>query len=326
MRRILAILLVLCLLLVGCGKKTDEELQEELVPTPSEVVKPKPTPEVKPTEPRLSREELERREQEAIYAEASNLTAPEDAVVVERPEKALGYINIPGTSISDWVMWASDNNYFMRKNINEEYDFYGCYYLDQDCRVNPLSRNMTVYGHNMNDNKSGDKFAQLMNYTDLAFINENQDIFLKTTEGTLLYKVVAVMYSDINWNYIASNPNMATTMEMVQEYKARSQFLTDLPFNENDKYITLSTCTYKYGQREDQRFLVIGRLLREGEDAAVKHTFTVNEAPKEPDFDAVPPEPEYAAAQTPGYEAPPEEAFAATDPSEEEAGLIEESA
>lgn len=305
MKRVITLILSLafCVVcLVSCAPKTDDELKDDLVPSNIEVIKPEPKPEPEQSQaPLLSKEELERKEQEAIYSEAGGLEAPDTAEQKVRPKKALGYINIPGTAIDDWVMWASDNQYFLRKDENENYDFYGCYYLDQDCRVNPLSRNMIIYGHNMSDNKNDSKFAQLLAYLDNDFINKNQNIYFKTSEGTLLYKVVAVMYSDINWDYILSNPDSATMLDFIEEYKSRSQYITDAPFNEKDKYLTLSTCTYKYGDREDQRFLVIARLQREDETSSTLYTFTANPAPKEPDFDAVKVDRGYASAETPGF-------------------------
>lgn len=308
MKKLLILLLAFLLsvpAMSGCSPKTDEELKESLVPSNVEVVKPSPKPETKPPEaPLLSKEELERKEQEAIYEEAGELEAPEEAAQKERPKKALGYLNIPGTAIDDWVMWASDNQYFLRKDENENYNFYGCYYFDQDCRVNPLSKNMIIYGHNMSDNKNDSKFAQLLHFIDIGFINKNQNIYLKTSEGTLLYKVIAAMYSDINWDYILSNPDSATMIEFIQEYKSRSQCMTDAPFNEKDKYLTLSTCTYKYGSREDQRFIVVARLQRDNESSDTLYTFTANPEPKEPDFDAVKVDHGYASAETPDFNEP----------------------
>ena len=50
------------------------------------------------------------------------------------------------------------------------------------------------------------------------------------------------------------------------------------------KLLTLSTCTRAYGKREDQRFVVMARQLRAGEDASVAPAITANTDFKAPQF------------------------------------------
>ncbi len=53
--------------------------------------------------------------------------------------------------------------------------------------------------------------------------------------------------------------------------KNRSLFDYDVEVDDTDKIVVLSTCTYLYGntkeEKEQYRFLVVGRLLRPDEDA-----------------------------------------------------------
>ena len=58
---------------------------------------------------------------------------------------------------------------------------------------------------------------------------------------------------------------------------------------QNDKIITLSTCTYKYGtytQNPHQRFVIMGRLVGEDEDLYETADLQINPDPKAPDFRA----------------------------------------
>ena len=56
---------------------------------------------------------------------------------------------------------------------------------------------------------------------------------------------------------------------------------------DRDKIISLSTCSYKYGtysQNPHQRFVVMGKLVTEGEDFYETADVHQNPDPKEPDF------------------------------------------
>ena len=55
---------------------------------------------------------------------------------------------------------------------------------------------------------------------------------------------------------------------LIGDVKARSEYTYDVEVTPEDRILSLSTCSYKYGtytQNPDQRFVVMGRLVREGE-------------------------------------------------------------
>ncbi len=68
--------------------------------------------------------------------------------------------------------------------------------------------------------------------------------------------------------------------------KEGSIFNYPVEVGEDDKIITLSTCTYKFGDsgNQKQRFVVFGRLLTEEEEMPDTITLTENPAPKMPVF------------------------------------------
>ncbi len=316
MRRLISTLLVVAILFAGCSGKDKGDTSASSTPFPNiETKNPQSAFEPPVGQDNSSPSQADPNQQ--IYDRSDGLegdpTGEDGEASAVQPKKAVAYLNIPGTTINDWVMWAADNNYFLRKDNSENYDFYGCYYMDQDSRVDPLSKNIIVYGHNMDDNPEGRKFAQLMKYTDMEFVDKNQNILFKTPDGVQIYKLISVMYTDHNFNYIISHPSDQNMKDMIVEYKARSLYTCDVPFDETDKYLTLSTCTYKYGKREDQRFVVVGRLIRADETVDTKYTFNPNTEIKEPQWDAdlapIPdnvitlsdPEDDLVEAQTPNY-------------------------
>ena len=74
--------------------------------------------------------------------------------------------------------------------------------------------------------------------------------------------------------YRASFTSQAEFTQWVQHCKDRSLIDTNVDVQAYDEIITLSTCCYDF---DDARFVVMGRLVREGEDEAVDtSTATVN--------------------------------------------------
>ena len=57
----------------------------------------------------------------------------------------------------------------------------------------------------------------------------------------------------------------STLMNIITEAKQRSEYVYNVDVTGEDKILTLSTCSYKYDKRNDVRFVVMAKLLDEGE-------------------------------------------------------------
>lgn len=199
----------------------------------------------------------------------------------------VGWLKINNTEIDNEVLQGADNNVYLRSDITKGYNWYGCYYADYECNFgdrNSISKNTIIYGHSMNDDPNSTKFSQLKKYLDPEFAKNNPYLYLSTPEDNLVYKVFCVMYTDTNLAYIHPNMKGNEFMKLVAELKDRSQFDFDVDINSSDKILTLSTCTYLYGTREDQRFVVVGRLLRPGEEMEPTVNLEKNADVKPPQF------------------------------------------
>ena len=202
-----------------------------------------------------------------------------------------GWMKIPNTTIDSAVMQAKDNEYYLDKNEVKKTDVYGSLFADYECKFgdrNALSKNTVIYGHSMSDKKpAGRRFEPLVNYTNLSFVTNNPYIHFSTTSDDMVWKVFAVFYTETKFNYIDPNFKKTDFMTTVNEAKKRSLFIYDVDVNATDKILTLSTCTYKYGgnTNKDQRFVVMARLVRAGEDISqTTANVTTNPSPKQPSF------------------------------------------
>ena len=181
----------------------------------------------------------------------------------------VGWLQVPGTDINQPVVQTTNNTKYMRLNYEGRYSFQGCYWVDYECTVGNReteSRNTIIYGHNTavsQDDPNGLDFAQLLRFTDEEFAASHPYIFFSTGEEDMVWEIIAVMYTDVNFRYINMIDSEIDTL--VSEGRARSEFDYAVEVDPiNDKILTLSTCTAKYGYVGGEaraRFVVMARLV-----------------------------------------------------------------
>lgn len=189
----------------------------------------------------------------------------------------VGWINVPNTSIDMPVYKCSNNSYYLKHDNYDTYTKYGTLFLDMNNNPKDLTRNTTIYGHNF-DNKLF--FDELHNYQDPEFFKQSPVIEFNTLYKDYKWKVIAAFHTNGSsegdngylFYYIASNLNNNSFMSFYNELQQRSYIHTGVDVLPTDKVLTLSTCTYFFdrnGSLENARFVVVARLVREGESETV---------------------------------------------------------
>ncbi len=192
-------------------------------------------------------------------------------------EDVAGWIRVPGTNINWPVVFEEKNNktyidldYFGNKNKN------GVIYADGWTKFGDkktMSKNTVLYGHNWKNISANPRvtdpgdvmFEQLASYHHLDFAKKTPYIHFSTEEANMTWKVFAAFYTETKFNYIESDPKDETFKQIIETAKKKSLHNFDVDVNEKDKIITLSTCTRAYGSTDKQRFVVMARLMRDGE-------------------------------------------------------------
>jgi SrtB family sortase len=219
-----------------------------------------------------------------------------------------GYLIVPGTNIAKPVAYSSkDNDYYTYRDIkgvnypNTVYNNFTetAIYLDFRTKFanswSDSSRNTVLYGHNwtnlrepldIGSQNKHNMFGQLPSYTNIDFAKENSHIFFSTDKNEGIWRVFCVAYVELssNFNYNAPNPTQADYETLLKSLKDRSMFDFDVDVKGTDRILTLSTCTRQYNVGSQQRFIVVARLLREGESIEDAVTVTVNKDMKQPQF------------------------------------------
>lgn len=210
----------------------------------------------------------------------------------------VGWLSVPNTTIDDEVLFYPDDKlnptaqYYERRDITKAYNWYGCYWADWECTFgdrNNVSQNTVIYGHSMDDDVNGLKFSQLKKYTDPEFAKKNPYIYFATPEDNMQFKVFSVMYTEKSLAYNHPNMRSADFTALVKELKNRSVLNFDVDVRSTDKLLTLSTCTYPTQQKnkkldDDARFVIVGRLVRPGEEAPDTATVEVNATVRKPQY------------------------------------------
>ena len=179
---------------------------------------------------------------EAILARYSKLKE-------ENPDFA-GWISVPGTTIDYPVMYIpGDNDTYLYANFKREWDASGTPFIDGSCTLDPVSDNLIIYGHHMNDKSM---FEPLMNYKDPEFYEKHNIIHFDTYRETGTYEIVAVilaraLYSNDGGFRYYGHFNFDNEEEFNyywQNIKSLSLYETASVPKYGDKLITLSTCEY----------------------------------------------------------------------------------
>lgn len=181
----------------------------------------------------------------------------EEENLYDKYEDYRGWIKIDNTNINYPIVQGKDNSFYLDKDINKNYLSSGSIFMNY-LNHGSNDENTVLFGHHMR-NKT--MFAQLNKYKEKEFFYGNNDIVIEVENGKVLkYKVFSAYVTDSKDNYIKTNfDDKDQYKEFLEDIKNKSQYKLDIDVNENDKIITLSTCSYEFN---DARMVVHGKLLK----------------------------------------------------------------
>lgn len=186
--------------------------------------------------------------------ESENYSVPisvDFSALKQENKDIVGWIYSENTSINYPVVQSDDNEHYLRRLINGEYNIAGSIFMDYRSNPNLEDKNTIIYGHNM---KNDTMFGSLQEYKSQEYYNNHKIIYYFTPEESYVLKLFAgctvSVESDI---YTLSDINTND----INKYKAQSDFKCNVEINEEDKILILSTCAYEY---EGARYIVMGVL------------------------------------------------------------------
>lgn len=183
-------------------------------------------------------------------------------------DDVVGWLRVEGTNI-DLPLIARNN--VADISVREDYQFAWTNSFPDE-----KSNHLTFISHNIrnvssnpivNDN-SMTYFEQLMSFIYEDFVNKNQFIELTdVTSESSIYKIYGVALIDENQSMSYYDTYTKKELsEYIEKAQKESMYDIDVDVNEDDKLLTLYTCTRFYGLGDTYSFRVDARKLREGEN------------------------------------------------------------
>ena len=223
-----------------------------------------------------------------------------ESIFEQNPDVA-GWLTVANTNIDNVVLQTTDNEYYMDKDFYGNRNIAGQIFVDYRCVINDYndkqSDNIIVYGHNQAD---GTMFGTLKKYKikkqstgNFSFYQQNPTFKFSNLYEEYTYKIIAIFVIEVEprhtrdgvifdyHNYVkfAGERNFDKFKENILK---RTAVNTGVDFDENDKFMTLSTCSNEF---EPSRLVVIGRRVRDGESPEVDTSKAeINEDMLEPDY------------------------------------------
>lgn len=185
-------------------------------------------------------------------SETLNLIRGKLSALRQQNDDLVGWISVPDSRIDYPVVQANDNDYYLNHAFDRSYLAAGTIYIDyRNSKDFTENYNTIIYGHNM---LSGAMFSCISDFFNRNYFNENRYIYIYTDQGIYVYKTFNIYKVKIDKDVSYIRRNFESGEEFVDFCNSMLQKsavkVDDVDFNENDRIITLSTCTNSHNDNE----------------------------------------------------------------------------
>lgn len=189
------------------------------------------------------------------------------------------WLRVQGTNIDYPIIYDNGKN-----NLNEIVDDF----LWKLEKTDEIIDRTVILGHNIRNVSSTPlitesthtRFEQLMSFIYYDFAKENQYIQYTMNGKDYLYQIFSVSLIKENQLIKTGYLTKEELKEYIEDAKNDSYFKYDIEVDENDKIITLVTCTRFFGGTKSYRFKIEGKMIDE-EEKAINAEVTIKDNYKE---------------------------------------------
>jgi sortase B len=169
-------------------------------------------------------------------------------------EDIVAWLYLPDTVISYPIAQSDDNDYYLKRLLDGSYNDAGTLFVDCRNSGDFSDWNTLVYGHNM---KNKTMFGTLVSYKEQEYYDEHPYMYLMTPDASYKLELVAGYITNTESDVYDFPETQQERDELLDLVRSKSTFKSDVQVQEDDRLVTLSTCSYEY---EDARFVVVGVL------------------------------------------------------------------
>ena len=165
------------------------------------------------------------------------------------------WIQIPNTEINYPIVQAEDNEYYLKHNFKNESNMSGTIFVDCNNNIDE-DKNIIIYGHNM---RNGTMFNNITKFKEESFFNNNNNT-INIIRNNILYQY------EIFSIYVEDESKVSLEIEFTDNdafvnyalnEASKSMYNKNIIITEEDKIITLVTCSYEY---TGARTILVGKL------------------------------------------------------------------
>ena len=179
-----------------------------------------------------------------------------DGLRAKSPDYA-AWIYSPDTVINYPIVYTDNNFYYLDHIPVEQYNSAGTLFIDCKCAADFSDQNTLIYGHNMND---GSMFASIREYAKQEYYDAHPVIYISTPDFNYRLDLIAGFLTEPTSFACANNfDEPEQFMAYIEAIQAMSTFKSDVEVTEEDRVVSLSTCTYEIN---DGRYVVVGKLTQ----------------------------------------------------------------
>lgn len=168
----------------------------------------------------------------------------------------IGWLRVEAVPEIDYpIVQGTDNDYYLKHTFEDKKNSSGAIFLDYTNTKEFMDCNSFVYGHNM---KNGSMFGQLKKFKDVGVYESSPYFWICTPKGNYLYEIFSYhTTSSTGQTYTTFSEGGTEFKSYLDTMKAESEIENNVELSEQDKIVTLSTCTGD----TSTRFVVQGKRL-----------------------------------------------------------------
>ncbi len=194
----------------------------------------------------------------------------------------VGWIRIEDTNIDHVILQTDNHTDYDRTTFHGDYYVGGSIFMDYRNKLGKngaqnLSKNTILYGHYLQNQRG--MFTDLNKYEDVEYYREHPIIEMSTLYGNFKWKIIGAFvaaseekFDNALFYYWYDNFSDENTLGFANEVAFRSYVVNpSIDIKPTDKFLCLSTCSHllDIDGRVNARFVLVARLVREGESAEV---------------------------------------------------------
>lgn len=165
-------------------------------------------------------------------------------------DQTVGWLTVDSTSINYPIVQTSDNDFYLSHSFDKSFKLTGWTFMDYRNNSDLSDDNTIFYGHNLINDTS---FGSVGEIFKSGWVDNSNHIIVVVdgNNNRHYYEIFSYYYSDPNSDYLVTN--FFTDNEkrnFLNSIKSKSLYNFNIELSEEDKIITLSTCTDDNSGRE----------------------------------------------------------------------------